>query len=461
MYGKFIKRILIFTFTLMIGNFAFAIDDVIAPAQDEKEMQPLVSEISFDEVLDKAIEHSYDVKIADFKILISKQEVRGAKSEYFPKLNVGLGAEYTKNFRDKEYTVMSIGDSFINPYTRFQTVMGISLYYNVYDFGIREGNVKHAKEDVELQSLKELEQQQELELSIVDNYSKLLITSKQIAQNKAILKLEQQNLDFKNRLYNAGEATKLEVNDAKVKVANLQNRIAELQGIYNESLLWLSFYTGEEYDSKNLKVADIKKPDFDVLAFNDYTQSLVWKIQDKEIKKKELELKVAKRANYPKLGAYTKYNIYGADEDSVPRTMKDIGPSNWSIGLSLNIPVFDGFKASANAKKVALELEQLLVERDKAVAQLMTRLSVMRSNLMYLEEQIYQNENTINELKSKEKSIKRLVKKRAATPIDENEVMVQLLEQQIELDKNKTTAVAIIKGIEFLTKEIDEKAIKK
>ena len=55
----------------------------------------LVTGINFDNVLKKAKEHSYDLQIADYNVLISKQGVRGARSEYFPKLNLGAGLEYT------------------------------------------------------------------------------------------------------------------------------------------------------------------------------------------------------------------------------------------------------------------------------------------------------------------------------------------------------------------------------
>ena len=48
---------------------------------------------------------------------------------------------------------MSIGDAFINPYTRFQSLLGVTVSYNLFDFGIRGGNLKAAKEDVKLKEL--------------------------------------------------------------------------------------------------------------------------------------------------------------------------------------------------------------------------------------------------------------------------------------------------------------------
>lgn len=56
--------------------------------------------IDYETVTKKAIEHSYDLKLADYETMISKTGITSARSEYFPKLNFMAGTEYTKNFRD-------------------------------------------------------------------------------------------------------------------------------------------------------------------------------------------------------------------------------------------------------------------------------------------------------------------------------------------------------------------------
>lgn len=431
----------------------FALEANNSPEIITEQTKTLVTKISFDDVLAKAKEHSYDLQIADYNVLISKQNVRGARSEYFPKLNIGAGMEYTRNFRDvRETTVMSIGEAFINPYTRYQSVLGITVAYNLFDFGVRGGNLKIAKEDVEIKELETKQKLQEMNLTLLDTYSKILITSKQIDINKEILDLEEKTLKLNERLYKAKEISRIELNDSKVKVSAIKNRIHELKTIKSESIEWLTFYTGENYDTENLKVADLKKSDFDVLKFQDYTKSLVWKIHEKNIKKKELELKVAKRNNYPKLNAYGRYYLYGSDHKNYPKSL-DIEPSNFSVGASLSMPIFDGFKNSALIEKTALELKQLQVERDKAIAQLMARLATMRSNLIYLDEQISENNIAIKELTDKEKSTVKLVSKKLASPIEENNAKVDLLNERIELAKNSITHNAITRGIQILTEE--------
>ena len=412
----------------------------------------LISKINFDDILIKAKDHAYDLQIGEYNVLIAKQGIKGARSEYFPKLVAMAGTEYTKNYRDiKESTVMSIGEAFINPYTRYQSVLGVTLSYNLFDFGVRGGNLKIAKKDVTIKELENEQKLQELNLTLVDTYAKILMTQRQIEINKEILALQSKNLEMKKRLFDAKEISKTELNDEEVKVSEVEKRIYELQQLLVESINWLQFYTGEEYDINSLKVADIKKPDFDVMEYNDYTKTITWKVYEEQLKKKELELKVVQRMNYPKINAYGRYYMYGSNQNSYPKSFKDIGPSNFTVGANVNMMLFDGMKNRANIHKTALEYKQLQVERDKAIAQLMTRLATMRSNLMFLDKQIEDNNKIIDELTDKEVSMKRLVSKKLATPIEENEAKIKLLEQHIELEKNSITEVAIQRGIQLLT----------
>ena len=417
----------------------------------------LVTKISFDEVLAKAIEHSYDLKIADFNVLIAKQGVRGARSEYFPKLVATAATEYTKNYRDvAESTVMSIGESFINPYTRFQSVMGVSISYNLFDFGVRRGNLDAAKEDVFIKELETEQKRQDLNLTIIDTYSKILMLIKQLELYKEIVVLETKNLEYRKRLFDAQEISKTEYNDQVVKVEEVNKKIYEIKQSMSESLNWLAFYTGDSYDIENLKVADFGRADFDSMDTDDYTKSVTWKIYEKQLRKKGFEIKVAQRTNYPKLNAYSRYYLYGSNYNSYNKSLKDIEPSNLSVGASVNWMLFDGMKNRANVEKNVLEYKQLQVERDKAIAELMTKLATMRSNLMYLDKQIETNYKIIKELGDKETSVHRLVSQKLVSPMDENDAKIKVMEQRIELAKNTVTENALQRGIKVLTYQMPD-----
>lgn len=459
--GYLSKKFFIALFSLCLinpSNISLAIEDDSTNENpntvtiEEENSKKITGKITFDEILKKSKKHFYDIKIADFEILIAKQGIRDARSEYFPKITANAGTEYTKNFRDlATSSVTTVGDSFINPYTRFQSIFGITLSYNVFDFGIRRNNLDIMKEDTAIKELLVKAQNQDLAMTLIDTYSRLLIAKKQIELNEEILKLETENLNMKERLFNAKELSKTDLNNQKVKVKFIEQKLAELNSIADESLNWISFYTGEEYDINKISVTEFKKPDFDPMEFNDYTKTITWQIQEKELKKKELEHRIAKKNYLPKVNAYSRYYIYGSDHSSYNDMFDDLSPSNFTVGGNIIMPVFDGLKTSALVQKTSLELKKQFIERDKAIAEFMTKLSILRSNLMWLENQVEVNKEILTELKDKENSIQRLVDKKITSPLELNETKIELLEQQIEYEKNASTVLGTLKAIQALT----------
>ncbi len=450
------NKLLKFLFYILLIPFIFiqnslAVQDVIDPPDDIKNKK-LVSGISFDDVFAKAKDHAYDLKLANLETQIAKTGIMGARSEYFPKLGFMMGTEYTKNYRDvRDTTVMSIGEAFINPYTRYQSVLGITLSYNVFDFGVRKGNLDRAKEDVTSKKLKEEKALQELELTLIDTYTKVLLAKKQLDLNNQIHALNQNNLEMFKRLDKAKQISKTDLNDRTFKLEKSKKTLSELKQMMSESLSWLGFYTGEEYDVDNLKIKDFPFESFNPMEVKDYTKTVTWKYYDSEIKKKQLELKVVKRTNLPKVSAYSRYYLYGSDFSSYPDVYSDLGPSNFSVGGTLSMPVFDGLKNYSDIKRTTLELQQVMVERDKAVGEWMTRVGSMRNNLIYLKEQNDSAEKMVSELKDKNNSKKRLKESKLISAIEVNDAKIELLEAEIEKIKTSVTYDAMIKGIKTLT----------
>lgn len=408
--------------------------------------------IEFNDVITKAIEHSYDLKIADFNILSVSQDIRGARSEYFPKIYFSASTEYNKNFQDNVQTPTTyVGDTFINPYTRYQSVLGFTLAYNLFDFGVRKGNLDIAKEDTETQKLLQKQQLQELKLNIIDIYTRLCSLSKQLEYTDKIIELSKNNLEMSQRLFNAKELSKSELNEQIAEVKKYEFRLNDILASYEEYLTLLSFYTNDSYSSKDVKISEIATPSFNPFEFEDYDKTLVFDIYEKILNKKKLELKVAKRNYLPKMNLYSRYYLYGSDVRSYIDTNKDIEPSNWSIGASLNMPVFDGMKNSSIVQKARYEYEKAFVEKEKALAELKKRISTMRSNLYYVEKQIDNSEVIVSELSEKDKNTKKMLSKRLVSPIEANIATIELFKEQIELEKNKTLRIALLKGIEELT----------
>ena len=257
-------------------------------------------------------------------------------------------------------------------------------------------------------------------------------------------------MELQNRLYKAKQITKNDLNNSEVKVAKVQRRINELRSILLENLENLSYYTGEKYDIADLKIKESPTPQLSD-SDPDYTNSIVWKLYEKQIKKKDLEIKVLKRSNYPKVTAYGRYYLYGSDPSSYGSSLGDISASNYTIGGTVSMPIFDGLKNREEIKKAEIEKSQLEIERDKSMAEYKMRLMTLRHNLVYENDQIKTDNEILKSLNEKVSNQTRLLSKKLISPTELNDAKIEKLEQEIELTKDNLMKFAIVKSIQILT----------
>jgi len=411
--------------------------------------------LDFDSLSAKAIEHSYDLKIADYSTLIAKTSVMDARSEYLPKIYFGAGTEYNKSFRENDFMQgmggVSVGDSYINPYTRFQSVLGITLSYNLFDFGVRRARLDMSKTDAALKELKKSQMREELLLSLADRYIKAEVYFKQLDIQKQIAEIEQKNYELSKKLFNAKLISRTELNDRRVKSAAADKETGELSKLLQETLNWLSFYTGEEYTLDNVQIGGLKKIEFNPNEDIDYTKSTAWQVYEKEIKIRQLAHTAAKRNFLPKLSIYGKYYIFGSNKSNYGKSIEDMKPSSAAAGMSLTVPVFDGLRNLANVKRAGFELEQIQIERDKAISEWLIRIASLKSNMLYIDKQLSENKTIIEELEDKYKALARMHSSRLIYLTELNDAEVQLLEQKMDYERNKTAYAGILKAIQILT----------
>ncbi len=440
-------------FIVLFSNSVFALE---ADSSDQSDNAVTTEEISepvleISRLMEKVKSYSYELQIGAKTREINTQGIKIERSEYYPKLNLQAGTEYTKNMRDNNIgMVTTVGDMFLNPYTRYQSIMGLVLSYNLFDFGVRRGKLDIAKASVQISEIEEQEKCQDIYLKVLDIYTKILVIKKQIDINEEILQIEKSNLELQNRLYKAKQITKNDLNNSEVKVAKVQRRINELRSILLENLENLSYYTGEKYDIADLKIKESPTPQLSD-SDPDYTNSIVWKLYEKQIKKKDLEIKVLKRSNYPKVTAYGRYYLYGSDPSSYGSSLGDISASNYTIGGTVSMPIFDGLKNREEIKKAEIEKSQLEIERDKSMAEYKMRLMTLRHNLVYENDQIKTDNEILKSLNEKVSNQTRLLSKKLISPTELNDAKIEKLEQEIELTKDNLMKFAIVKSIQILT----------
>jgi len=417
----------------------------------KRENSAKVQEIEISGVMEKALSHSKEVEIGEINRRITAAEVGIARSEYYPQIILSGGSEYTKGLGAAGPVVTSVGESFINTSTRYQSIMGITLSYNVYDFGVRRWKVGIAKADGAIRELESREQQQELRLRVLDTYTKILIIQKEKEKSVDIVGLLEGNVEILERMYKSGEVGLLDLKEGRIRLSKERRRVIELCRLQREHLRILSGYTGEEYDSEEIKVGEIGVTEGVLEGEPDYRKSILWQLYEKQIKKKELEIKLVRGRRYPRIVAYGRYYIYGMDQSSYGEMLGEMRPSNYTLGGSMVMPIFDGMRNRSEVRKAELERSRLEYECERAMREYVTRVETLRGNLRSIESQIAEEERILGEIESKEASRVRLEKVGEIGPMDLNESRIEEKEQEISLGKAQVTKAAIGKSIEILT----------
>ncbi len=382
-------------------------------------------DISFDYILAKTLENSYDLKMADINIKISKQNVKEAKLEYLPTLNTYTNAEYSMDVdQNNPFTFATVGDRVLNSNTRHQDLIALNLSYNLFDFGIRGNKVKIAKKDVSSKELQLKVNRRDTAMQLVELYANTLICYKEIAANKKVMPVYKKVFSLKNRLYENGLVSKIEITENAIKLARTVDRIDNLQIKMRNFLSDLSFYTGESYDDEDTKLLGFEKVELPK-EFN-HENMPDFKIYNLEIDKKEKELSIIKRENLPMFGIYSKYNLYGSNKNNPIKSISDLTDRSLAFGITAVLTPTNVFKNFNSQKKLKLEIQKLSLQKDKRMTEIQTEYHKLSTNAKAYEK-VYQNK--ISLLKQVEAKLSMM------KDLKDNELLNQctLLDQQAEV----------------------------
>jgi len=434
--------------------------------------------LSYKNILLKAIENSYDLKLTSKDISISKASLKEAKSDYYPTIKTGFNSEYTNDLKNGT-GIVSIGGTFIPPNTMFQNMLSVNMNYNLYDFGVRGKKVSIAKKDVTEKAVTYKQTLRELKMNIVDLYTQALLCYKEMKIKQDTLTVDRELFNMKERLYDAGAVSKVDIANEAIKVAKLVDDIDVMKIRLKNILEDISFYTREKYTSENLEVLDFdednivpvnnitppvpgiyqlqaeKKDIIELPEQYDFKKSEEYQIYQLEIEKKKAELSILQRQRLPQFGFYTNYILYGSQRSNVGDAFKDLEQTNVSFGISSSLPVFDGFKNQAQRKKTELEIARLEIERDKKVAELTSKYEKLHKTNIYYNEEIKAQENLLAKVNDKLDMIDKLDQQKLVNKTDVLQNKEELLSQKLELEKTLTNKISNFKKLQIMSQELN------
>lgn len=415
------------------------------------------TELTYKDTLNAAINNSFDLKMSQLDIGISKAQLKSVRADWYPSLSMQFNTEYNKDLTNGRGSYAYAGNTMITPYTQFRDMLYLTISYNLFDFGVQGKKVHIAKQELAQKEINYNMQLRDLKLKILELYGKIEQHNNAINTKSEILSLYKNMFSNKERMFKAGINDKLSVMDEAVKIAKTQNEIENSKLELKNALEDLTYYTKNNYNISNLSVQSINMEEQDDknivsisskniieseinknkynLNFDPYTTDEA-KYYDLEIDKKKSELSILKRQLFPSFRFYTGYSLYGQNPHNYYSSIQDISQRSFVVGISSQYVFFDGFKNRANREKTKLEIEKLQVEKEKKLSELENKYQKSYKAYETYNEELNVNRQLLATVKEKLNDIERL---NANKLTDQNQLLsakADLLNQEYELEQN-------------------------
>ena len=311
------------------------------------------------ELVDLALRNNTSVALAMARIEETDASMREVGASLTPQVNVSADASRSK------VTEFGAFPTFGSP-ERNHFQFGLNTSYEI-DFW---GKIKRAKEAASAAALGSRYAKDTVELSLLglvsSNYLQLRGLDAQIAVTQDNQKSRSESLALTKRRLAGGVASALEVSQAEVAVSNLDAQLIELTRLRAVTLHQLQVLTGTL--DLQLETGDIRTMPLPPIPPAGLPSALLENRPDIREAEQNLiaqnaNIGVAKAAMYPSISLTGGLGL----ESALLKNLLKSGASIWTLGLGLDLPIFDSGRREARVDQATAKQKQALAQYQAAI----------------------------------------------------------------------------------------------
>lgn len=313
---------------------------------------------SLEECVNYAIANNLSVKKSEIAVDLRVEDINIAKGNMLPT----LGASASESF--------SFGSSIDNGNVRISgnrnsTSFGVSSSITLFN-GYRNLNtLKQAKLGHEASVLDLEKMKNDISLNVVNYYLNALYNKESIKVAKEQLEISKLLLEKTKKLIESGSKSRSELYDSEASVANDEEKLVSAQNSLDLSILSLAQLlqvSHRDFDIKevNLKLSspNLSLNNTDLIFEKAVAEKPEIKSAELEVQNSNLGIDVAKSSFYPSVSFGYGFSTFYGHTDGLPNQMSFLDQfgenKSHNINLSLNIPIFNGFKTKSSVSKSVL-----------------------------------------------------------------------------------------------------------
>ncbi len=291
--------------------------------------------------LDKTIELTINnyplIKQQQEKIKAADYKIEQQKSFYYP--DIFGEAYYT---RIGPLPSFSFGGNTLELAPANNYNFNLVLHQQVYDFGKRDAAVDLMK-SIKQSAVDNVESiKNNLSYQTLQSFYSILFLKESIAVKDTQIAALNEHLNITNKRIETGSATDYDALSTQVRISQAQSEKIELMNNLKQQQIFLQQLLGVSQDTTiNIK-GDFSVPNMitnsDSLIEVAFQKRSEIKLAEDELNTSHLQEHLTGLGDMPSLNALLSYGIKNGYEPNL-----DVLRGNWVAGISLNVPIFNGF----------------------------------------------------------------------------------------------------------------------
>ncbi|WP_432635271.1 TolC family protein [Candidatus Avelusimicrobium sp.] len=314
--------------------------------------------ITISDAIRMALSDSYQIIDAQKTKEIYEEQLSQSRSSYYPSLS--LDGSYSRALKKGK---IIMGDQSIEIGQNNTYQAGLNASYVLWSGGQIRNSVNLAKVGAE-QGLFNLRHVQDtVTKQVVGFCYDIIYAAALIRVQEEYLDIAKQHLDEAQAKYKQGLASSLDVLTQKVKVENIEPTVLQAKKNFELGNLYLRQILNRDpedriyltWTQKDLELP--QTPSLDELYNLAMEKRPELKLSKLAVDAAHYNIKIARAGHMPVLALNGNYTYNGVTENGFPQHKKDYYWTS-SAGVTLSIPLFEGFKVSSQVAQKELAYEQ-------------------------------------------------------------------------------------------------------
>ena len=356
---------------------------------------------TLDECIQYATEHNLDLKKTQLARQRAEYQYKMSKNAWLPTLSANAGESfgfgqspsYTGVYVSDNSSSASFGANLSMPF--FQ---GLSLYNTAKADAL---NLQATEKDQEAAQFN-------LKLNVMAFYMQVLYGKEQVEIARRQTELSAEQLQKTQELFENGRVAEADVYESRAQLASDQSNLTQMETDLALSLLTLT----QVLEIEDYEGFEVSSPEafFEGQALElDAPQATIeqallnqpaMEAARLRLQKSHYDLKVAQSAWYPSLDFYAGYSngLYHYFSDNYPNTPVSEQlkrNSRAQLGVSLNIPIFNGMKTKYRVKMTELSIDDQQVDLENTAKTLRKEIRQAYGNAKAAQQKMTAMENSL------------------------------------------------------------------